>query len=119
MAIFHDGPPTDFATRPATPQTVRGHRMLRPPLRVGCESRSLPLHRVHHHETQLPVKRIPSPNHGQCGAGKEGIVRLPEGVPVGAQNEKPARIELAPKIGSEAWRVRYGSRRQFLHIEHS
>ena len=34
MAIFHDGPPADFATRPATPQTVRRHRMLRPPLRL-------------------------------------------------------------------------------------
>ena len=86
---------------------------------LGANRDLYPLHCVHHHETQLPVKRMPSPNHGHCGAGKEGIVRLPEGVPVGAQNEEPARIEHAPKIGSEAWRVCYGSRRQFLHIEHS
>ena len=32
MAIFHGGPPADLATRPAIPQTVRRHRMLRPPL---------------------------------------------------------------------------------------
>ena len=32
MAIFHDGPPADVATRPVIPQTVRRHRMLRPPL---------------------------------------------------------------------------------------
>ena len=34
MAIFHHGPHADFATRPATPQPVRRHRMLRPPLHV-------------------------------------------------------------------------------------
>ena len=34
MAISHHGPHTDFATRAATPQAVRRHGMLRPPL--GC-----------------------------------------------------------------------------------
>ena len=34
MAVFHGGAPTDFATRPATPRTVRGHRLLHPPLQV-------------------------------------------------------------------------------------
>jgi len=32
MAIFPDSPHADLATRPATPQTVRRHRMLHPPL---------------------------------------------------------------------------------------
>ncbi len=32
MAIFHAVLPADFATRPATPQTVRRHRRLRLPL---------------------------------------------------------------------------------------
>ena len=32
MAIFHHGPHADFATHSATPQPVRRHRMLRPPL---------------------------------------------------------------------------------------
>jgi len=32
MTIFHHGPHADFATHPATPQPVRRHRMLRPPL---------------------------------------------------------------------------------------
>ena len=44
MAIFHYGPPADFATRSATPQTVRRHRMLRPPLWVevlGRRARAL------------------------------------------------------------------------------
>jgi len=35
MAIFHHGPHADVATRPATPQPVRRHRMLRPPLEAG------------------------------------------------------------------------------------
>ena len=30
MASFHHGPPPDFATRPATPQTVKRQRMLVP-----------------------------------------------------------------------------------------
>ena len=33
MAIFHDGPPADVATRPASPQTVSRHRLF-PPLQV-------------------------------------------------------------------------------------
>ena len=32
MAICPDDPHADLATHPATPQTVRRHRMLRPPL---------------------------------------------------------------------------------------
>ena len=39
MAIFHHGPHVDFATRPATPQAVRRHRMLRPPLGAVLEGR--------------------------------------------------------------------------------
>jgi hypothetical protein len=34
----YDGPSADFATRPATPQTVRRQRMLRPPLPEGRAS---------------------------------------------------------------------------------
>ena len=37
MATFHDGPPAESTTRPATPQTVRRHRMLRPRLQVLIE----------------------------------------------------------------------------------